>query len=325
MKLFCRLIIFVLLISPVFAGTTFDPLSLSVGVRALGMGNAYVAVADKGDTIFTNPAGLGEVDSFHFTSMAGRVLEDVNYTVLGVNYPMGGKSAIGIGFASATITDIVRRNLAGEYQNKAQFNNSVFLVSMGRKFSDQFSLGMNIKYFAQDGTEDDRGDGTGANIDIGVLQKGTHWLSFGLVGQNIASSSKFSTGSIKDDLPMSLKIGGKAHLLGQEFEAARLSPYRVIVAADANISLQSTDITTAHTGIELGFPHYLTVRLGVDQDQRKRYLTSGISLKIAGVGFHYAYHPYGETGISATHFFSLSFDERGFDPEEEPETFLGSL
>ena len=59
------LLLFILtLITSASAQTTFDPLSIAVGARALGMGKAYVAVAEDGDTIFTNPAGLGEIDTF---------------------------------------------------------------------------------------------------------------------------------------------------------------------------------------------------------------------------------------------------------------------
>ena len=83
------------------AQTTFDPLSIGVGARALGMGKAYVAVAEDSDTIFTNPAGLGEIDNFQFTSMSGKIMEEVNYTLFGGVYPIGNKQAIGIGYVAA--------------------------------------------------------------------------------------------------------------------------------------------------------------------------------------------------------------------------------
>jgi len=39
-------------------GSISDPMSIGVGARSLGMGRAYVAVAEGGEAVFVNPAGL---------------------------------------------------------------------------------------------------------------------------------------------------------------------------------------------------------------------------------------------------------------------------
>ena len=79
-----------------FAQTTFDPLSIGVGARAMGMGKAYVAVAEDCDTIFTNPAGLGEIDAFQLSSMSGKIFDEVQYLQFGGVYPLGRKNAFGV-------------------------------------------------------------------------------------------------------------------------------------------------------------------------------------------------------------------------------------
>ena len=71
---------------PVFAAQDMivaDPMYIGVGARPLGMGKAYVAVAEDGDTVFVNPAGLGKVLTPKLTSMYTSLLGDVNYVVLG--------------------------------------------------------------------------------------------------------------------------------------------------------------------------------------------------------------------------------------------------
>ena len=326
---FCVLIFALVGYGSAYAQTTFDPLSIGVGARALGMGKAYVAVAEEGDTIFTNPAGLGEIDSFQFTSMSGKVLEDVNYIVLGGAYPLGKKSAIGIGYAAATVSGIEIRDTSGAYLKKSSFGNSVFLASYGRKLSEKLSLGINLKYFLQDGGEINDGDGSGLNLDLGLLQRGLGWFSWGLVGQNILSSGKmrYQNGE-REDLPMTIKIGTRMHLLGEEFEAARVSPIKLVALADADLSLRTSRPTTIHTGIELSLSKHLTLRAGIDQDPKpgglQNNFTSGVSLRFAGLGFHYAYHPYTETSENLSHYFSISFDERGWPFEGPPDIFLGS-
>ncbi len=311
----------VLLCTTAHAQTAFDPLAISVGARALGMGKAYVAVAEEGDTIFTNPAGLGEIDSFQFSSMSANILEDVNYTVLGGVYPLGARSAVGLGYAAASVSGIELRDGSGTYLKRSNFTNSVLLASYGRKLSEKLSLGINLKYFSQNGSEIEDGDGTGMNLDIGVLQKGLGWFSLGAVGKNILRSGKirYKNGE-EEELPLIVKIGTRMHVLGEEFEAAFVSPLKLIAVADADLRLQGSKPTTTHTGLELSLSPNLSLRAGLDQDE----LTGGVSLRFAGLGFHYAYHPYGETSQNTTHYFSISFDERGWPYEGPPEIFLGS-
>jgi hypothetical protein len=317
------------LAAPASAQTTFDPLSIGVGARALGMGKACAAVAEEGDTIFTNPAGLGEIDSFKFMSMSGSILEDVNYTVLGGVYPLGLRSAFGIGYAAATVSGIELRDSYGTLQTRSDFSNSVFLASYGRKLTEKLSLGVNFKYYSQDGSENDSGDGTGMNLDVGLLQKGLGWISLGVVGQNVLSSGKiqYKNGE-KEDLPRIIKIGTRMYVMGEGFEAARVSDIELVANVDADVSLRGGIPTTLHAGIELSPDQSLTLRAGIDQDPKAGGIESnstyGVSIKFAGIGFHYAYHAYTEFSRNATSFFSLSFDERGWPFEGIPDIFLGS-
>ena len=47
-----------------------DPMYIGVGARPLGMGKAFVAVAEDADGMFVNPAGLGSIHSPKMTSVA---------------------------------------------------------------------------------------------------------------------------------------------------------------------------------------------------------------------------------------------------------------
>ncbi len=54
----CSALIIFLLLPVSFAyALTADPMDLGVGARSLGMGKAYVGVAEDSDTLFVNPAG----------------------------------------------------------------------------------------------------------------------------------------------------------------------------------------------------------------------------------------------------------------------------
>ncbi len=323
-----KLLLILMLVTPVAAQTTFDPLSIGVGARALGMGKAYAAVAENSDAIFTNPAGLGEIDSFEFVSMSGQLLDEVNYTVLGGVYPIGDKSAFGLGYADASLGGVEVRDTNGVLLSTSNFSNRVLLTSYGRKVTEKLSFGLNLKFFNQDGGEVSRADGSGFNIDVGFLQKGLGWLSVGVVGRNLMSSSRirFANGTT-EELPVSVKVGTRMFLMGEKFESAFLSDYELIAAIDADLSLRASEPTTTHLGLEFSPNTFLTLRAGVDQDPvpggLQNNLTYGLSLYWAGLGFHYAYHPYSEFVNNVTHYLSLSFDERGWPFEGLPDAFLG--
>jgi len=319
---------FLLLSAAALAQTAFDPLSVAVGARAMGMGRACAAVAEEGDAIFTNPAGLGELDTFQFTTMSARLLNEVTYTVLGGTYPLGNKSALGFGFAAASLSGIEVRDAGGAYISRSDFGSAVILASYGRKLSEKLSLGVNLKYFNQSANEVTDGNGTGFNLDVGVLQKGLGWFSLGAVAKNVLSTRMRYNNGAEEPLPTVVKVGARMHILGKEFESAVYSPLTLVAAADADLSLHSFRSTTAHAGLELSPVPYLTLRAGIDQDPRagspQNFLTSGLSLRFAGISFHYAYHPYAELAEDAAHYFSITFDERGWPYEGPPDIFLGS-
>lgn len=316
--------------SATFAQTTFDPLSIGVGARALGMGKAYVAVAEDCETIFINPAGLGEIDSFKFTSMSGTILEDARYTMLGGVFPLGEKTAIGLGYVAAGVTGIQLRDSLGTLQSTSDFTNSVFIASFGKKLAEKLSLGINFKIYNQQGSGTNDGNGNGVNMDIGLLQQGLGWFSLGAVGQNILRSSKIKyQGGLEEELPLTIKVGTKMHLFGEEFESAIISPFKVIAVSDINFNLETSKASTTHVGVEVSPNPSFTLRSGFDQDPVpggiQSNFTYGVSLRLAGIAFHYAYHPYTAFADNNTHYFSLSFDERGWPYEGLPDTFIGTI
>jgi hypothetical protein len=287
---------------------SFDPLTLGVGARSLGLGGANTAVVFDADTIFANPAGLGEIDHFKLTSMAGNVLEDVNYTVIGGTYPLGQQGAIGIGYAGAFVSGIELRNNIGNSTGRADYGDSVLLASFGKKLNEDWSVGLGLKYYSSNGTETSAGNRASANLDVGVLQHGLDWLSFGAIGQNLLAA----------DQPRQFKAGVKMSLLGSDFRAAVTSPIRLDLAYDASFALSGTRTLTQQFGLELSPNNLLTLRCGSDTGN----LTAGVSFRCAGLGFHYAYHSFGGYDGNYASFFSLSYDENGWPPERPSDAYL---
>ena len=68
-----------------------------IGARPLGMGKAFVAIADDANAVFTNPAGLGTQKSWALTSMSTQLFGKASYTLAAQPSPLNmGPSASAI-------------------------------------------------------------------------------------------------------------------------------------------------------------------------------------------------------------------------------------
>jgi len=84
-----------------------DFLAGGVGARALGMGGAYVAVADDANAGFWNPAGLNQIESPEFAYMhAERFAGIVSFDYAGLAWPLSERSTIGVSFYRSGVNDI---------------------------------------------------------------------------------------------------------------------------------------------------------------------------------------------------------------------------
>ncbi len=315
-----------------FAWAALDPLQIGVGARPLGMGKAYVALAEDGDTVFINPAGLGRLDIPKVTSMYASLFGDVSYVVLGGAYPYKSlPGVLGAGFVSAGVSDIPLYGPGGGSLGAGNYGNSVMFVSYGvdaykikenllflgdyREYLKGLQVGGSLKYFSQggSGTGVDEGSGSGIDIDLGLLYTPPQYkfVSGGLNLQNILPKSLggkivFKNG-IEEGIPSAAKFGLKVDLLGKD-SLIENKDQKVIVALDYDTYLLRKAPGAMHFGVEYwpilpGQAKLVALRAGYDEDN----LTAGIGIRYRGFEFNYAYHPYSGIAENTTHYFSISY------------------
>jgi len=322
--------------------TAIDPSAIGVGARSLGMGKAYVAVAEDAESIFMNPGGLGRMKTMKLTSMASSLMGDVNYAVLAGTYPLE-VGSLGIGYIGSRVDDIwvLGRNAVSSthYASPSAmggYSNSVLSVAYGLPLETVTPLGRNIyvganlKYFDQNGSGTDdasSASGHGIDLDLGILYTPNPWLSLGLDQQNIlpagmGGSIAFKSG-IEESIPSVTKLGAKVNVLGPQDKALLNSSVKLNVAADADMYLQTGRPAAVHLGAEFWPMDILAVRAGIDRDPvpgtagitEGTNMTYGVGLRLNGIEFDYAYHPYSGIQENATHYFSVSFV--GEDPGQQ--------
>lgn len=325
------------LLAVVLCGSTalaaLDLSEIGVGARPLGLGRAYVGLADDASAIFTNPAGLSRNKKLNLTSMSGALLGDINYVLIGAanESPLG---KFGVGYVNATVTAIPLTRLVGsgpsleaEQYDLTDFGSSLILFSYGSKLNrflrngagQNVSLGATLKLLAQGfsggGTAMQNATGSGLDADLGFLWETNSRSSLGLTVQNFLPATfggKFTwqKNGVVEGLPLIIRIGG--HFLFRD---------NLDLMADYEKSQAVGRPGVFHLGSEFWPIETLALRLGLDQKPRAtesgvgvdNNLTAGVGLAFGGFTFDYAYHQFGELTQNATHFFSLGY--RGIDRE----------
>jgi hypothetical protein len=137
--------------------------------------------------------------------------------------------------------------------------------------------------------------------------------------QNVLSSGRLSyQNGFSEPLPTTVRAGTRLHLAGSGFNAMAAAPLDLTLVLDGSFALQTAGGLTTHAGLEFSPSPYLTGRAGLDGGQP----TAGLSLRYAGLGFHYAYQARDGFAGSSANYFSLTFDERGWPPETPSDAYL---
>ncbi|MFQ5708579.1 MAG: hypothetical protein ACE5HO_14075 [bacterium] len=181
-----------------FAGSFLE---IGVGARPLGMGGAYVAVANDGTAFYWNPAGLALVEkpeiTFMYSTNFGGITDPLaNYNHAGFALPLPGDATLSINWIRLSVDDIPQfpelagDNLADRLRDPALRPNGVpvglfgdtedafffsfaklnkFRVNLGWQylsFPVEIPIGINLKVIQQKLFED---KASGLGIDVGAM------------------------------------------------------------------------------------------------------------------------------------------------------------
>jgi hypothetical protein len=173
------------------AGTAmFQFLKIGVGGRAVGMGEAFVAVANDASALYWNPAGIVKSSRIQDESTVGisanKGSGNNSFLFSHINWPVDvrhdfvgyvrqlGVNAIGLSFTALHTDDFEETT---EYQplgtgNYVSFGDIAVGLTFARKMTDRFVLGATVKYIDETLAEL---HARSVLIDFGTL----YWTGFG--------------------------------------------------------------------------------------------------------------------------------------------------
>ncbi len=295
-------------------------ISIGVGGRALGLGSAYVAVANDVTAGYWNPAGLSRITYPEIILMHDERFGNLmNYDYGAVALPYGSDASIGISVMRLGIDGIPdTRDALVDYTGGGILDDAarldydqitehswadwVLYLTYSKRQSERLSYGFNVKLVRRDFMEF---HASGIGFDVGLWYNPTGNLFLGLNAQDITTTLVAWNTGTNDLISPTLKVGS-----GYMFEAlgGRLTPLVDIdfrfenrrFASNMSFGPVSLDF---HGGLEYSVRNLFALRAGYNDIGN---LTFGAGIHLPKLDLDYSFAQFDGTGqLGNTHRISL--------------------
>jgi opacity protein-like surface antigen len=251
-------IIFLLALSMTFgaakevtkAGTTAAGfLNIDVGARAIGMGGAFVSMANDATAMYWNPAGIARSSGLqaNFTHM--RWIADITFNYASIIVPFDIFGSIGLNATFVTSDPMERTTVYSPMGTGEMFDVGSYAFGLGYavNLTDRFSIGFNFKYIQENIYHS---SASGFAFDFGTLF--TTWLNDMVIGMSITN------------------YGTKMQMEGQDM-LIQADPDKSVNGNNQNINAY---LATEQYDLPLMF------RVGVSMDVLKGAMDSNLNLSL---------------------------------------------
>ncbi len=288
-------------LDPGDAGLPGAFLTYGAGARALGMGRAFVGLADDATAAYWNPGGLSGLAQNQAIVQHVLLVDQASYEYLGYSqiFPYIGTLAGGLlllnqGAAEGRDTYNV---VTGDFSNQ-QLG---VLLGFGTDITPMLAAGVSAKIVNQSMLGS---SGSGFGLDLGLMYRPWPELNLGLVFQNLVAP-QITLREDPEKYPMVLAFGTAVKLWGDQFKA----DLDVVKNFDQ-------DALKVRFGLEGSPIPNLFLRTGIDDTE----IGLGAGYRYADFQLDYAL---GLQTVEMMHKFSLSYYFGGFtlQVKAEPETF----
>ena len=254
-------------------------LSLGVGARALGMGGAFVAVADDVTACFWNPSGLSRLGQRELCLMHAETFGSLlNQDFLAAAFPLArgdGRSAVAfslqrLGGGGVKITDLEKgggqisdTNLVVLLKEESHADYALF-VSYSHQMRPQFFWGANLKLIYSDVVT---ASAYGIGADLSIMARPYPFLTLGVNLMDLTSSLLFYDNGTTETINPTTKLGMAISHEIQDFS--------LLFATDADLRYEGRKYAAQywigkvsadmHYGAEISYRKRLAGRVGFDQ------------------------------------------------------------
>lgn len=269
--------------------------------RAMGLGRAYVALADDPSAVFWNPAGLEFVPRMSLSLFHTSLYEGALYDFIGFAYPTLEFGTVGIGYARLGIGDIPVVDKDNIHLGTSSYEFGEFYISYAKKLPYDITGGLTFKIERQsfDFTNQITG---GIGLDLGLMYRPDFESSYlrdisvGFQYQNL--------------LQPELKLGNHTESLPGLFRMGLLKSIQVGLTGKMTFlmdySKSQNEDGRFHAGTEYTYKDMGTARIGFDKD--KPAFGAGAIYKFVQIDYSFGTLSDASEYFSPTHRFSLTFN-----------------
>ncbi len=167
-------------------------LNIDVGAKAVGMGGAFVSIADDITALYWNPAGLARLSQAQAMFNYSTWIADLSFNNTAIAFPLGNWGVLGVQATFLSVPDMERTTIlepdgTGETFSAGSY---AFGLCYARNLTDRFSIGANIKYVAE---QIYHSRAHGLALDIGTLfTTQFHGLTMGMNISNFGSKMQMA-------------------------------------------------------------------------------------------------------------------------------------
>jgi hypothetical protein len=274
-------------------------LSLGVGAKALGMGGAFVGVANDVTASYWNPSGLCQLDQKELSLMHAETFGSLlNHDFIAFALPLKENlssstvafSLLRLGGGGIKITDLEKKGLDISDSNRVvllreeSHADYAFLFSYSHPIRSNFSWGANLKLIYRDIVNN---SAFGLGADISFLAEPYSFLSLGANLMDITPTLLFYDNGTTETITPTTKFG-----LGIKRE---IQDFSLLFVSDADVRYEGRKFSAQywvgeiswdmHYGVEILYRNRLAARLGFDQGD----FTAGAGFLIRQFGLDVAF------------------------------------
>jgi hypothetical protein len=324
-KLFLLLSILFLSVSSINAQTEISKyagefMAIGIGGRPLGLGGAFVSIANDVTAGYYNPAGLAKLNYPQISLMHSEQFGNfVNYDYAAVGIPFKSDMSFGLSVMrlavsgipdtrgaledgrnpGITVTDInfIYNEFARlNYSKITEFSNQDYAIylTFAKRHSDNFYWGANIKFIKRDIAEF---GATGVGFDLGAYYTPMENLYLGANIQDVTTTLVAWDTGLNELISPTLKIGGAYQIDG--FFGGYVMPVLDFdirfenrrFASNFNLGPVSFDM---HAGLEVNIENIVFVRGGYNDVKQ---FTVGAGVKLPKLNIDYSFARFNEAEI----------------------------
>jgi len=263
-------------------------LDLGQGARPMGMGGAFLGLADDENAVYYNPAALAFLDKFGVTTLWSPQFGFVDYGGVGLAGKYVGLSTSILYSGSIDVPN----EFGADTGTSFSYISGNGVIGFGYPLFSGLSVGGKVKYYYSHLTVNSTDDGYGWSVDPAFMAKGGNF-GLGVIVENAVTGGLLYGSDHREELEKKLKAGiSFSSRIDEDMKLNLLAdieaPLDSIVAADLGS-------ITPHLGVELWLSG-----IGVRTGYNGRALTVGTSLEISNLRMDWAISAY-QSGITETH------------------------